>query len=539
MQVRRLAGRTAVATALTLSLVACSGGPGTTPGGGTAGVISIGISEPQHLIPSDTTDANGGQVLAALFTPLVVFDKGGKPVPEQAESVTTTDSKVWTIRIKRGYTFHNGEPVTSDSYLRAWQFAAYGPNGQNANGFFARIDGYAAMNPADKKAAPSARSLAGLKKVDDYAFQVTLSAPYSEFSSELGYTAFLPLPTTAFDATGHIARGFEDAIVGDGPFELRGPWAHDQSIQVRRYDKYPGDKPKIGKIDFKIYQDPTTAYSDVLTNTLDVLRAVPTPNLATAAGDFGARYQHSPSSAFNFLAFPTYDSDFADVRVRKAISMAIDRDQIVKTVFAGSQTSARSFVSPVVPGYRENTCGDACKFDPAAAKELYKQANGPNRVQITYNSDGGHKEWVEATCNQLNRNLGVKCTAQAEAKLADLLPKLRDKTPGVGMFRLGWVMDYPSMEDYLTPLYTSRGSSNYYGYSNPQFDQLVAQGAAQPSADASLKIYQQAEDILARDLPVIPLRFATNNFVFSTNVQNVTMDLYGYVNLTEITTSAG
>jgi peptide/nickel transport system substrate-binding protein/oligopeptide transport system substrate-binding protein len=524
---------------MVLSLASCSRGPGAVTGGGTSGVVSIGISEPQHLVPPDTTDANGGQVLAALFTPLVVFDKSGKPIPEQAESITSSDSKVWTIRIKRDYTFHNGEAVTSDSYLRAWQFGAYGPNGQSANAFYDKIDGYAAMNPEKKGAAPTAKALSGLKKVDDYTFQVKLSAPYSEFPSLLGYTAFLPLPTVAFDATGHIARGFEDSIIGDGPFKLRSPWAHDQSIQLQRYTAFPGTQPKVDKIDFKIYQDLTTAYSDVLTNTLDVLRAVATPNLGTATADFGPRYQHSPSSAFQFIAFPTYDSDFADVRVRKAISMAIDRDQMVKTIFAGSQASARSFVSPVVPGYRENTCGDACKYDPAAAKDLYKQAGGPNRVQITYNVDGGHKEWVEAVCNQLNRNLGVKCVAQAEAKFADLLPKLQNKTPGVGMFRLAWVMDYPSMENYLNPLYTTRGSSNYYGYSNPQFDQVVAQGAQQPTADASIKLYQQAEDILARDLPVIPLRFGQNSYVFSTNVQNVSVDLYGYVNLTEITTSAG
>jgi oligopeptide transport system substrate-binding protein len=542
MQVRRRTARaalaTVLATTLAISLAACKGGGGASAGGGTTGVVSIGISEPQHLIPTDTTDANGGQVLAALFTPLVVFDKGGKPVPEQADAITSTDSKVWTIRIKRGYTFHNGENVTADSYLRSWNFGAYGPNGQNANPFFDKIEGYGAMNPSDKK-TPVAHTLSGLKKIDDYTFQVTLSAPYSEFPSLLGYTSFLPLPTAAFDATGHIAVGFEDSIVGDGPFELRSAWAHDQSIQVERYEKFPGTKPRVGKIDFKIYQDPSTAYSDVLTNTLDVLRAVPSANLGTAAADFSTRYQHSPSSAFQFLAFPTYDAEFADVRVRKAISMAIDRDQIVKTLFAGSQTSARSFVSPIVPGYRENTCADACAYNPSAAKELYKQANGPAKVQITYNADGGHKEWVDATCGQIARNLGIKCVAQPEAKLADLLTKVRGKTPGVGMFRLGWVMDYPSMEDYLTPLYSTRGSSNYYGYSNTKFDQLVAQGAAQANADTSIKLYQQAEDILAQDLPVIPLRFQQNNFVFSTNVQNVTMDVYGYVNLTEITTSAG
>jgi peptide/nickel transport system substrate-binding protein/oligopeptide transport system substrate-binding protein len=367
---------------------------------------------------------------------------------------------------------------------------------------------------------------------------VTLSAPYSEFPSELGYTAFLPLPTAAFDATGHIARGFEDALVGDGPFQMRGQWAHDQSIQVERFEGYPGDKPKVGRIDFKIYQDPTTAYSDVLTNTLDVLPSVPTANVATAAADFGNRYQHSASSAFQFLAFPTYDASYANVNVRKAISMAIDRDELVKKVFAGSETAARAFVSPVVPGYRPDICA-ACKYDPAAAKELYKQSGGPSKIQITYNADGGHKEWIEAVCNQLAHNLGIKCAAQPEAKLADLLPKVKAHTPGVGMFRLGWSMDYPSMEDYLTPLYSSGGSSNYYGYANPEFDKLIAQGAQQPKADAAIKLYQQAEDLLARDMPVIPMRFGRNNFVYSASVSNVTVDLYGYVDLTEISTSAG
>ena len=95
------------------------------------------------------------------------------------------------------------------------------------------------------------------------------------------------------------------------------------------------------------------------------------------------------------------------------------------------------------------------------------------------------------------------------------------------------------MEDYLTPLYSTHGSSNYYGYHNAQFDELVTKGAQQPTPADSLKLYQQAEDLLARDLPVIPLRFGQNNFVYSTNVQHVSVDLYGYVDLAGITTLAG
>ncbi len=538
MQVRRLAAWTALPVTVMIGLGACdtaNSGSDAQAGGNPNGVVSIGIAEPEHLIPSNTTDISGGQVLQALFTTLVAYDKDAKPVEAQAASISTHDSKVWTIKLKPGYTFHNGEPVNVDSYFRAWNYAAYGPNGQTANYYFAHIAGYDAMNPA--KGTPTTRTLSGLKRIDDLTMQVTLSAPYSDFKSELGYTSFLPLPKSAFTIDGRIVKTFEDHEVGDGPFRLKGTWTHDQAIEVERYDAYPGEKPKVAGVLFKIYQDLTTAYADVQSNTLDVLSNLATQNLATAPGDFGDRYQHSPASAFEFLAFPTFDKDYANVNVRKAISMAIDRDTIVKTIFANSQSPARSFVSPVLQGYRDNTCGNACTYNPAAARQLYTTSGGPANLKITYNADGGHKEWVTAVCNQLARNLGVKCVPQPEAKFADLLPKLERKQP-VGMFRLGWSMDYPSMEDYLTPLYSTHGSANYYGYSNSQFDRLVEQGSQQPTEDAAIRYYQQAENLLARDMPVIPLRFKQNNYVFSTRVNNVSVDLFSYIDLIDITTSA-
>ena len=90
--------------------------------------------------------------------------------------------------------------------------------------------------------------------------------------------------------------------------------------------------------------------------------------------------------------------------------MAIDRDEIIKAIFKGSQQSARSFVSPVVAGYRDNTCGEACEFNPAEAKAAVRRPPvARRRSHITYNADGGHKDWVDATCNQLKKNLGVEC----------------------------------------------------------------------------------------------------------------------------------
>jgi ABC-type oligopeptide transport system substrate-binding subunit len=94
------------------------------------------------------------------------------------------------------------------------------------------------------------------------------------------------------------------------------------------------------------------------------------------------------------------------------------------------------------------------------------------------------------------------------------------------------------MEDYLTPLYSTHGASNYYGYSDPQFDNLVQKGSEQPTEEKAISYYQQAEDILARDMPVIPLRFGQNNYVYSTRVSNVSLNLFQFVDLIDITTSA-
>ncbi|GAA3772603.1 ABC transporter substrate-binding protein [Plantactinospora mayteni] len=539
MQVRRLAAWTALPLAATLGLAACGSG-GDSGESDPNATVSVQIAEPQHLISTNTNDSSGNQVLSALFTPLVDYDEQNKPYEVAAESVTSTDNVTWTIKLKDGYTFHDGEKVTADSYLNAWNYGAYAPNGQGNSYFFEKIAGYEDLQSTDpdgdgpqKAPEPKSDTLTGLKKVDDLTFTVTLAKPYAEFKTVLGYTAFYPLPAAAFSAPGVIKDGFEDAPIGNGPFKMKGTWQHDAKVEVERYDAYPGEKPKIAGAEFRIYQQLTAAYADVLSDNLDVDVTVPTESLSTAATDLGDRFQQSPASSFQFVAFPTFQKEFSKPDVRKAVSMAIDRDEITRSIFKESQISARSFVSPVVAGYRDDTCGESCEFNPAKAKELYQAAGGPAELKITYNGDGGHKDWVDATCNQLKANLGVECVGAAEPKFSDLLTKVDNKQP-VGLIRLGWLMDYPSMENYLGPLYTTNGSSNYYGYSNPDFDRLVQEGTAAATPDEAVKKYQQAEDILAAEMPVIPLRFGQNVYAHSTRVKNVEVDLFQVVDMTKI-----
>ncbi|MGI5212090.1 peptide ABC transporter substrate-binding protein [Plantactinospora sp. CA-290183] len=528
------------ATAIMLLVAGCGSG-GDDESGAENAVISIGIAEPQHLIPANTTESNGNEVLSALFSPLVDFDAENNPVLVAAESIESPDNKVWTIKLKDGYTFHNGEKVTSDSYINAWNHGAYGPNGNGGAYFFERIEGYKDLQAEDpdgeegpqKAPEPKAKTMTGLKKVDDLTFTVTLSEAFSGWRSVMGYNVFLPLPPAAWQSEGVLKESYEQAPIGNGPFKMKGTWQHDAKIEVERYDAFPGEKPKVGGINYKIYQEQTAQYADLVGGALDVVTQIPIENLATAPGDLGDRFKTSPNSVFQFVGFPTFQPEFGKVEVRKAISMAINRQEITDNIFRGSQTPATSFVSPAVAGYRENSCGEACTYDPAKAKAAYDAAGGPKQIKLTYNADGGHKAWVDATCNQLKTNLGVDCVGVGEPKFADLLTKVESKQP-VGLIRLGWIMDYPLMENYLGPLYGTGGSSNYYGYSNAEFDALVKQGSAAKTPEEAIKIWQQAEDILARDMPVIPLRLGQNVFGHSERVKNVEVDKFQKVDILKI-----
>lgn len=540
MRVQTIAASTILAAATALGAAACGGGSQSGAVDPDTLVVSIGIGEPKFLVPSTATESNGHQVLDALFTPLVDYDEDFRPVELAAESITSDDNQTWTIRLRPGWTFHNGEPVTADAYINAWNAGAWGPNAHDGNYFFEKIQGYAALNPRDAGSEPTAKKLTGLVKRDGLTFDVTLSAPYVNFKSMLGYTPFYPLPLAAFSdlANNVIDPQYQEAPIGQGPFRMKGRWQHDQIIETERYDQYAGpEQPKVAGVSYKIYQQQTTQYQDLLAGQLDIVPRMPIENIGSAQSDLGDRYKQSASSTIQFLSFPTFDPRFSNVEIRRAISMAIDRDEISETLFLGSQQPLRAFVSPVVPGYRENTCGEWCEFNPQKAKALFESAGGAKavggRIEIAYNVDGGHKPWIDATCNQLQANLGVQCIGNPQPKFSELLTKVEQKEP-VGLFRMGWIFDYPAMENYLGPLYTTYGSSNYYGYSNPEFDRLVAAGDRAANPDEATQYYQQAEDLLVRDMPVVPLRYDQNNFGHSTRVTNVEMDAFFTVELLKL-----
>ncbi|TDC09445.1 ABC transporter substrate-binding protein [Nonomuraea longispora] len=528
---------------LALAVAACGGGAsdsgGTAAGGGDTTPVRMEVGEPQELlVPQNTTETEGSEVLAALFSPLVGYDENKQPVEESAESITTEDSKVWTIKLKSGYTWHDGTAVTAADYARAWNYAALQDNAMSASYFFGRIDGYEDVHPGEGK-KPTAKEMKGLKVVDDLTLEVTLAAPFSQFKTMLGYTAFYPMPESAIGPDGKVTQAYGEQPIGQGLFKLDKPYKKgtDATIEASVYDKYPGKKPSNWtKLQFKVYTSSETAYNDLQAENLDVHDSLPPSAIASAKAALGDRYFDEPDASLGYIGVPLkYNPDFQDVQVRRAISLAIDRKTIAETVFSGTRAPADDFINPAIPGYRQGAC-DACTYNPAEAKKLYDEAGGPKTIEIGYNADGGHKEWIEAVANNLRANLGIDVTPKPFEKFQGILDAL-DNKEYKGLFRMGWAIDYPAAENYLTPIFATgaiASGSNYGGYSNKEFDELLKKGDQATDAAEGLKFYQQADDILIKELPYIPVYFYRSNFGHSTKVKNVKLNLLNQIDWADV-----
>ncbi len=514
----------ATAGVLAILAVACSsggGGGGATPAasagpGVQGGTYSFANCEPTSLIPQNNYESCGSQVFEAIFTRLMTYDfKTGAPVPAQAESVTpSSDGLTYTIKIKDGWTFHNGEPVTAQSYVDAWNYTAYGPNGYILNFFFDKIEGFDALNPS--KGKPTTKELSGLKVVDPTTFTVTLTAPFSQFPTQLGFDAFDPLPKAFFSNP----DAFNEKPIGDGPYMMDGAWKHDETINLTRYPDYAGTAGFADKIELPIYTG-DSAWADFQAGNVDITN-VGSSHIEEARTSYADTLKEQPGSTYLFLGLPTYDAQFQNPELRQALSMAIDR-QAVMTAILVAETPADDAMPPAIPGYRAGAC-DMCTLDVAGAKQKLADAGGWNgTLTLNFPSDDQVLEQaMEAVANQWKENLGIDVKLNPIGSNQYYGMTLGHKM--TGPWWDGWVMDYPSIQDYLTPLYGKHGGYNVSGYDNPSFDSLMTQADAATDMNAAIPIYQQGDDMILNDMPVIPWGYLGFNTVNQPTVTNVLKD---------------
>lgn len=533
-----LTGAAAVAAALVLS--ACGGGGGT---GSTASTTALTIysTKPENpLVPANTNEVGGGNILDAVFRGLVRYNPDtAAPELSMAQSISSTDNTFWTIKLKPGQTFQDGTPVTATSFVKAWNWAAYEPNGALNNYFFAPIKGYDALNPVDpdgpdgpkKAATPKATEMSGLKVISPTEFTVTLTTPQSFFPVEVGYVTFAPLPEAFYKNV----TAFGKKPIGNGPFQIISGTG-DTGFTLQKWSGYKGpDQPKIAKATFKTYTSDSAGYADLLAGNLDFMDQVPAAALVKNQyqSDLPGRFVDKPVGVIQTATLPVYDASYKDPNVGKALSLAIDRPTITKSVFNGGRTPATGWVSPIVNGYKAGACGTYCTYNPTLAKQYLAKAKFKGPFSFSYNADGpGNKEAAEAICNSIKNALGVPCQANAYVDFATLRKDVNAHKMK-SLFRTGWQMDYPAIEDFLEPLYVTGASSNDGLYSNKAFDALIKKANAQPAA-AGLATYQQAETLLSNDMSIIPLWYQAQQSGWSSRLTNVHVTPFSTLDLADV-----
>jgi oligopeptide transport system substrate-binding protein len=542
MRFTRTSKALGMAAIAALALTGCGAGGGSNDGASQAAgdpnkVITAYSNEPQNpLLPANTGEVYGGRVVELLFEGLRTYDADGKPVNALAESIESSDAQNWTIKVKKGQKFTNGEAITAKTFVDSWNFAANSKNLQQNGFFFESVAGYADVSAvtteksADGKEtttpAPTAETMSGLTATDDSTLTVKLAQPEADWSLRLGYSAFFPMPSAALADP----KTFGENPVGNGPYKMEktGAWVHDQSISLVKNADYSGPREaKNGGVNFKFYTDPGPAYTDLQANNLDVSDVLPSNALKTYVTDFQDRNSTKPVATNSTLNIPGYNPNFqgeAGLLRRQALSYAINREEITKVIFNGTRTPAKAFAPPVIDGFKENIPGsEVLKFDAAKAKDLWAQAekikpyDNSKPLQIASNTDGGNKEWIDAVANGFKNNLGIQAEIQPFAKFAEVL-NLRKSQMLPGLSRAGWQGDYPSLYNFLGPVWATGAPSNYEKYTNPEFDKLLQEGLAAKSTDEANEKFNEAQGILFKDLPGLPLWDQAKPIVWSENV---------------------
>nr|WP_042190211.1 ABC transporter substrate-binding protein [Kibdelosporangium sp. MJ126-NF4]CEL19169.1 Oligopeptide ABC transporter, periplasmic oligopeptide-binding protein OppA (TC 3.A.1.5.1) [Kibdelosporangium sp. MJ126-NF4]CTQ95030.1 Oligopeptide ABC transporter, periplasmic oligopeptide-binding protein OppA (TC 3.A.1.5.1) [Kibdelosporangium sp. MJ126-NF4] len=529
----RAGALTAAPLALVLVLTGCGGGGGAPANNATAdATITIyGTNPPGNMLPANATDAGSAKMQEGVYSQLVGYGPAdGKPFNQVAESITSTDSKVYNVKLRKGWKFHDGTEVKANNFVDAWNWGAYGPNAQLSATWFKQIDGFDEVYTKDpdgpsgpqKPAAPASKTMKGLKVIGDHEFEITLKAPFSVFTTVIGYTPFAPLPDKFFADP----EAFAKAPIGNGPLKFVS-FTPNVDIKLTRYDDFPLEQKKVRfkNLTVKIYSQQEAAYKDLLSGQLDFMEALP-PS-AKAGGKYkselGDRLLTAKLLSISTLSVPDYLPEYRSLDLRRAISLAINREQITKTVLAETYVPADGWVNDNIEGYEKDVCGEFCRYDPVKAKEYYAKSGHSGKITIQSNADGGRKEPLEAACNSIKNAIGVECTFVGATNFGEFR-NIIDGQKLTGLGRSDWGADYAEIENFLNPLHRTGGSSNDSKTSNPQLDSLLAAADATAQRADAIKLYQQAHHLLPTYFPTIPVWMERGVGAKSNNLETATLN---------------
>jgi oligopeptide transport system substrate-binding protein len=445
----------------------------------------------------------------------VRLDDELEPAPDIAVRwEISPDGRTYTFYLREDVRFHDGRAVKAGDFKYAWERACDPATGSNtAATYLGDIVG------VEDVLAGKTGEISGIRVIGDYTLEVTIDTPKSYFLAKLTY------PTAFVVDWANVAVGGEwwRQPNGTGPFKL-GEWQEENLLVLERNGLYYGEVANLDSVILYLWSGvPMRMYE---TGEIDV---------TDPAGPFYNDLQVVPELSFGYVGFNTARPPFDDVNIRRAFSLAVDKEKIVSLVFRDLVEKADGILPPGLPGYNDDLVG--LGFDVERAKGLIASSSYgsvdalPTITITTAGWGGGLPQSTAALIQQWRDNLGVEVKVRQLEPERFLYNLMEEKDE---MYDMGWIADYPHPQDFLDILFRSGADNNHGEYSNAAFDDLLDMAAVETDYDRSLELYRQAEQLLVDDAACLPLWFGRNYILVKPYVKDYQLTPMGFARLNRV-----
>lgn len=487
-------------------------------------------SEPATLDPAKSTALVESNVELILFEGLTRLDKNQKPQPAAAQRwEVSEDGTEYTFYLRDGLVWNDGTPLTAHDFEFAWKRVL---NPETAAEMAYMM--YPLKNGEEYFNQEVSADEVGVKAIDDKTLKVKLKAPITYFLDLTAFHIYYPVPQHVVEKDPEIWAA-NDKIVSNGPFNLI-HWIHSNQMQFVKNDKYwDKDKVKLEEMQWPISESHSTRVSMVESGQANITVEPPVSEQERLKNE--GLYYVVPNLGAGYYSFNTAKPPFDNPLVRKAFSMAVDREMLVNNVIKGGKQPAYAWVPPGLKNpvtgkdFREEG-GDFVKYDPEEARKLLAEAGYPNGeglpdITILYNTNELNKAVAEVIQSMWKKNLNV------EVELLNQEFKVYLDARNQGDFqvaRASWIGDYA---DPMTFMDVYLDSNNDGQYHNPQYNDLVL--LAQSTSDQTIRMQamHEAEKILMNDNVVLPIYYTTQPYIAQPYVKGYYWSILGTVDFKE------
>ncbi len=481
-------------------------------------------ADPESLDPHKTSTTYEADILRDLFTGLMAQDIDAKVIPGAAESyVMSPDGKTYTFKLRADGKWSDGSPVTAQDFVFSWQRVV---NSETASEYAYMLA--PVVNAEDITAKKMKPEELGVKAIDNLTFEVQLRAPTPYFLEMLTHQATYAVSKANVEAN---PKDFTKPgkMISNGAYILAEFVPNDHIKLVKNAQFFDAANVKIDAVNYIPNEDRSAAMKRFEAGELDMYGDLPTEQLADLRAKFGDQIKIGPYLGTYYYAFKTTKKPWDNVKLRQAISMAVDRDYLAEKVWGNSMIPSYSFVPPGVAGYEgpklEYAGMSQLDREDAAKKvltELGYTPEKPLKMEIRFNTSENHKNVAIAIQSQL-KPLGIEVTLlNTDTKTHyGLLEQHGD----FDIARAAWIADYKDPENFLALCKTGTGN-NYAEYSNKDYDALLAKAAAEADPTARMKDLSDAEAIgVTRDACVVPLLYYSSHNIISPKVKGWNMNV--------------